>query len=271
MTHLKKTDSLQHNNKSLSVQVSLIGLSFLVKDVALNSVLFSHSVSFPSTISPNETLVALIKIVNDNTILQGDFEMVTVIHQNNLSTVVPSSLFDEHEAVNYLKFNAKILPTDFIAHDKLKMQELEIVYVPYVNINNYFYDTYGSFKYYHHSTIAIKDSFKLSGSKEITAMHIDVAEDTFYCTVMVQGKLQLHNVYTYKTAEDFSYYILFCFEQLGLDPNEIPLNISGKIAKNDVLYSLLFRYIRNIQFLDNAIITENSNTSTLYLLSKVSS
>ena len=255
MTHLSKTNSQQHIIKSLSVQISLIGHSFLVKDVSLNTVLFSHSSTFSSATSPDEALIELTTTINKFSELQGSFDSITVVHQN--------------EAANYLKFNTKILPTDFIAFDNITNQEIVVVYVPYININNYIFETYGSFKYYHSSSIAIEESIKSSSFKKETTVFIDITEDTFFCTIISKGKLQLHNVYSYKTSEDFIYYTLFCFEQLQLDPNETPIVLSGAISKEDDLYKILFRYIRHITFADLSILNTIPNKArTYYLLSK---
>ncbi|GER60497.1 DUF3822 family protein [Patiriisocius marinus] len=247
----------------------MIGHSFLVKDVSLNTVLFSHTATFSNATSPDEALIALTTTIAKFPELQGSFDSVTVVHQNDLITVVPQALFDENEAANYLKFNTKILPTDFIAFDVITNQEIVVVYVPYININNYIFDTYGSFKYYHSSTIAIEDSIKSSSFKKETTVFIDVAKDIFFCTVIFKGKLQLHNVYSYKTSEDFIYYILFCFEQLQLDPNETPIVLSGAISKEVDLFTILFKYIRHITFAELSMLNTISNKAyTYYLLSK---
>ena len=268
MTLLKKTNSQSHNIISLSVQVSLIGHSFLVKDVAMNKEIFSHNETFATAISPDEALIALTTTIEENPELQQKFETITVVHQNDLLTVVPQSLFDENEAANYLKFNTKILPTDFVAFDVLAQQELIVVYVPYININNYFFDTYGSFQYYHHATIAIKEAISSSSFKEATNVHVDVLKNSFSCTVIEKGKLLLHNVYSYKTKEDFIYYILFCFEQLALNPDETPLILSGIITTDSELHQLLYTYIRNITTI-NISTSKNTetNASPYYLLS----
>jgi branched-subunit amino acid transport protein AzlD len=269
MTQLNKINSSPHTTKSLSVQVSLIGHSFLVKNAVLNTVLFSHSTTFDTIVSPDEALIALIKTFSEYPELKDNFDSIFVLHQNDLMTVVPHTLFEETEAANYLKFNTKILPTDFVAFDTISTQQFVVVYVPYVNINNYFFETYGSFQYNHFSTLAIKVAMESANFKENTTVCLDIAKDTFYCTVIEKGKLLLHNVYSYKTNEDFIYYVLFCFEQLQLDPNITPVTLSGSIIKEDSLYTLLYKYIRHISFVT---IPDQNNTSnkrnSFYLLNK---
>ena len=82
-------------------------------------------------------------------------------------------------------------------------------------------------------------------------VHVHVFKDSFTCIVSNNSKLQLCNTYSYKTPEDFIYYILFCYEQLGLKPETDTVTLSGAITKDDSLYALLFTYIRYINFEPN--------------------
>ena len=47
-----------------------------------------------------------------------------------MATSVPKSLFDPQKAAEYLKFNSKILATDFIAFDQVQTQDIITVYAP---------------------------------------------------------------------------------------------------------------------------------------------
>ncbi len=78
-----------------------------------------------------------------------------------------------------------------------------------------------------------------------------VFKDRFTCMVRKNNQLHLCNTYSYKTSEDFIYYILFCYEQLGLQTETDSLNLSGAIEKEDSLYTALFTYIRHITFNEN--------------------
>ena len=81
--------------------------------------------------------------------LHGGFESINVTHSNNLSTFVPKPFFNEDNLSDYLQYNIKILKNDFIAYDTLENSELVNVFIPYVFINNYLFDTFGSFEYKH--------------------------------------------------------------------------------------------------------------------------
>ena len=168
-----------------------------------------------------------------------------------MATNVPKSLFDPQKAAEYLKFNSKILATDFIAFDTVHTQDIITVYTPYINVNNFFFDTYGSFSYYHATTKLLETILNSPSDINSPKVHVHVFKDSFTCIVSKNSKLQLCNTYSYKTPEDFIYYILFCYEQLGLKPETDTVTLSGAITKDDSLFALLFTYIRHIDFEPN--------------------
>ena len=77
--------------------------------------------------------------------MNNSFTNVTIVHNNDLSTLVPEELFNKNHVADYLKFNSKILKSDFIAYDSILENSSVNVYVPYININNYIYDKFGTF------------------------------------------------------------------------------------------------------------------------------
>jgi hypothetical protein len=69
--------------------------------------------------------------------------------------------------------------------------------------------------------------------------------------VVKNGRTVLCNTYSYKTPEDLIYYVLFCVEQLGLNPDTLPVIICGEIELGDANYEILYTYIRHISFTED--------------------
>ena len=251
------TLSKQNNNtgqtahQSLSVQLALTGHSFLITHTQTKEVLFFSETIFDQTTTPEELLSDLSQKINQTPALTQNFDHVELIHCNDVVTSVPKSLFDPKKAAEYLKFNSKILATDFIAFDQVQTQDIITVYAPYINVNNFFFDTYGAFSYFHATTKLLDIILNSPSEREVVKIHVHVFKDSFTCIVSKDNKLQLCNTYQYKTPEDFIYYILFCYEQLGLKTETDPITLSGHIAKDDALYALLFTYVRYINFEPN--------------------
>ena len=227
------TDSTLQNK--LSIQVSLSGLSFCVLNKPSKRILHYSYIAFNKIVPPIEVLKQLKEHLSSNKLFQQDFKDVTVIHDNALATLVPKSLFNKNNLSDYLKFNSKILNNDFITFDELSQNEIINVYVPYVNINNFIFDTYGTFEYNHYSTLLINTLFEIHDGGTNASMYVNIRSNHFEIVILKNKELILFNSFEYKTEEDFVYYILFTAEQLLLDPETFPLTLMGKINKNDAL------------------------------------
>lgn len=186
-------------------------------------------------------------IMFKNDILSNNFSDVSLIYSTPVYSLVPAPLFDETKASEYLKFNSKILANDYMAYDVLEHYGIVVVYIPFMNINNFFFEKYGSFSYYHSTTVMLKTILE-NEKYSLPKMYLHFQKNSFDCIVLKNGELQLCNSYTYKTPEDFIYYTLFCMEQLNLNPENLPVILCGEIQKDDDNYKMAYTYIRNIEF-----------------------
>ena len=231
----------------LSVQVSLNGLSFCIVDTLENNILFLNEIIFKKQYNHMELEEALNSEFESNYLLQGEFKKVNLVHLNNISTFVPSGLFDQNNLVDYLKFNNKIFESDFIAFDEIVPMDIVSVYVPFVNINNYFFDRFESFEYHHANTILV-EKLLIKSTKLTDKLYCNVHANSFELVYIKNGKLNLFNNFIYNSKEDFIYYILFAIEQLKLDTETINLVLLGEIGVEDELYDYCYEYIRNVNF-----------------------
>jgi len=235
--------------KILSIQVSLSGLSFCVLNTATQTFIYYKHHKFDKKLNPGEVLDQLVHYFNTDKHLQQPFKTVKVIHDNELSALVPKPLFNEDFLADYLKFNSKILRTDFITYDAISVNESVNVYVPYVNINNYLYERFGSFEFKHFSTVLLETILSLEKHSSVSKMFAHLGKDHFEIIVLEKDKLKLYNTFEYHTKEDFIYYILFTAEQLGLNPEEFQLVLLGNIKTSDPFYEIAYKYIRNVSIL----------------------
>lgn len=130
------------------------------------------------------------------------------------------------------------------------IQNLDIanVYIPFVHINNYFFDKFGSFEYKHTSTVLIESLLKSVSNNKESNFYVYVEEDIFEIVILKGKKLVFFNTFNYNTKEDFIYYILFTAEQLQLNPETFQLTFLNDIEKESELYKIAFKYIKNIDF-----------------------
>tara|TARA_B110000967_G_scaffold173330_1_gene184909 strand:+ start:758 stop:1573 length:816 start_codon:yes stop_codon:yes gene_type:complete len=266
---LQNNNILQNSNKRLSVQLSLSGLSFLVTNIETKEIYFFLEKKYKKPINPEELIVYLKSIFNENKELNDTFNEVAAIYATSLYSLVPSNLFDALKTSEYLKFNSKILATDFIAFDTLENHNITTVYIPFININNYLFDRFGDFSYYHSSSLLIEHLLREEKSDASAKVYINITDHIFDFITVKNGELIICNSYEFTTAEDFIYYILFCLEQLKLNPDTVDLYISGSIEKEEDTYKILYNYIRNITFYgigDQLILTEKESSHQNLLL-----
>ncbi|PVW13783.1 DUF3822 family protein [Marixanthomonas spongiae] len=256
MTLGKTNNNTIHYTKRLSVQISLTGLSFLVTSSDGNEVLYFWEERFETPFTPEELLSNVESAMQTHEQLQEGFDQVTLLYATDLYTLVPRSLFDETKASEYLKFNSKILANDYISHDILENQDIVVVYVPYININNYFFERYGSFQYYHATSILIPSILTTEKFTKESKVFVNVRSESFDSIVVKEGQLMLCNTFSFKTAEDFIYYLLFCMEQLHLNPERTPVILTGSIEKEGDIFNVLYTYIRDVSFVSGKLVED---------------
>ncbi len=233
-----------NNIKDLSIQISLSGLSFCILNRTSNTIEFLKTIPFDKKANPLETLEHLKDALSLNTELTRSFSSILVIYQNELSNLVPKELFNEEQSADYLKFNSKILKSDFISHDEIAINNSVNVYVPYMNINNFIFDTFGVFEYKHSSTILIDSFLQKDIFSDAATMYLNVNLHHFELIAIKDKKLLLYNSFEFSTNADVIYYLLFTIEQLHLNAENVRLKLMGLIEKDDELFNLIYTYVR---------------------------
>ena len=249
------------SKRKLSIQFSLDGFSFCTTNTHNEVIEFSSYTFSKTKNSPELVLEKLQDIFKKEKSLQYDFETVTVIHQNNLNTLVPNEYFKEDALKSYLKYSIKTIATDLITFDELDFMNSKNVYIPYVNINNFLFQNFGEFEYKHYSSVLLEKLFSIATND--ICCYIHVSKSTFDIVIIKNSNLQFFNIFEYKTKEDFMYYVLFTLEQLELSTEETLVSVLGDIEEDSDLFRLMYTYIRNIDFLSskNAVFNNQKEIS----------
>ncbi len=251
---ITNNDITQRTYKKLSIQVSLSGLSFCVFDTITNKILVHNSVPFKQ----NEVIDSqLWNTFVTNTVLSKPYDEIIVLHDNNINTLVPKPLFDANNIASYLQYNVKVFETDFFAFDEINTYEINNIYVPFANINNFLLDQFESFEYKNTNSILVQKILDTSKNIDEKQVFVHIQENHFEIIVVKNQQLLLFNSFEYATPEDFIYYILFTFEQLQLNPELIQIYLFGTISKEDSLYKIAYKFIRNCYLLD---VSNNAKT-----------
>jgi len=234
------------NYKKLSIQVALNGLSFCVFDSLNEKVLDLQEVKFNYTQSLEDQLW---RTFVDFSALTKSYDEVVVLHDNSFNSFVPKALFDEEYLGSYLQYNTKVFESDFFAYDEMSTYDMNNVHVPFVNVNNFLIDQFGTFDYKNVNTVLVSRLLELSKNKDQKQVYIHLQDTHFEIVITHNLKLLLCNSFEYKTPEDFVYYLLFTLEQLQLNPETVSVFLLGKISEDHPCFEIAYRYNRNISFL----------------------
>ena len=198
--------------------------------------------------TPQDQIDSITALFASHTALSDSYTSINVAHCSNLSSFIPKPFFNQDNLAKYLKYTVKVLKNDFITYDTFRNTEMVNVYIPSVHLNNFLFDQFGTFDYKHSSTILVENLLKKYTNSENTHFIVNVEKNSFQIIVLKRKKLEFYNSFYFNTKEDFIYYILFTAEQLNLNPEEFLLTFMGDIEKESELYSIVYKYIRNINF-----------------------
>lgn len=167
--------------------------------------------------------------------------------KSNLNTWIPKALFDESKFSTYSE--ATLGKGDFaftemdemesvLIHERIPAQ-LERVAEVYSNLLAL--PDAGI-----HAT-AITRHWKTRPGQH---MYIDYNPGALSVTAVSNGSLLLQNTYAIQSEDDALYYVLFAYEQLKFNQDEVPMKVSGPLTENFGLWSTLSKYIRNIEWME---------------------
>ncbi len=248
--------------KKLALQVALNGFSFCISDMLSQTILSFKDIVFSSVNNETKTEDHLANAFKENPELTESYDQIVILHENNLSTFVPTALFDEQFLGSYLQFNTKVFESDFFTYDEVSTYQMNNVYIPYVNINNFFIDAFGQFSAKHANTILVSKLLDISKNVDEKKMFVHLSLNHFEIIVVQNQKLLLFNTFDYKTPEDLIYYLLFAAEQLSLNPEFFKLEFLGRINEKDDFFKIVYKYIRNVSLFDASDLQKNNSFST---------
>ncbi|MES2544178.1 MAG: DUF3822 family protein [Bacteroidota bacterium] len=252
----------EKNYKKLALQVRLNGFSFCVFDTLQHTIWTAKEIDFSTFAKENTIENHFAQAFSDYPELSKTYDEIVVLHDNNLNTFVPKPLFDEDFLGSYLQYNTKVFETDFFAFDEISNYEINNVYIPYVNINNFLIDTFGTFNYKHSNSILVSKLLDLSKNVDDKQVFVHFSAAKFELIVAQNQKLLFFNSFEYKTETDFIYYLLFTAEQLNLNPENFKLQLLGSISEESELFKIAYKYIRNVSLLDVSILQKSNDFTT---------
>jgi len=181
----------------------------------------------------------------------ADFEKVYFLIENRSVTLIPVSLFDNNHMADYLHFNQHINEPLKVLTNKLNhMNAFNVFSIPALLFDS-LSEMHNEAVIVHHSSVLIESLLaQYKHTLESPHLFLNIRDGFEDIVVFADKQLKFHNSFEFDTREDFIYYLLFVIEQLNLNPDTLQLVLTGNILRTSNLYEILYKYIRNIRFIE---------------------
>ncbi len=180
--------------------------------------------------------------------LKNPFKLVKVGFDGEMATLVPSSLFDPNDSETYFKFNFRKNQDEQIRYDHLMPLDAWQVFTIPDAILESTQRVFHIGKVIHGSSLLI-ESVWINYKNRISSTHIflNVRNHLFDLMVFDGRQMSYFNTFPFHNPEDVAYYLIFVMEQLGFNPETVPLVLLGDVETGQDLFELLLRYVRHIE------------------------
>jgi hypothetical protein len=196
--------------------------------------------------------------------LGGQFHSVNGIIGNSRFTLIPESLFIENEKESYFNFLHEQETDEIVLSDRLAHLGIYTVYSIPGACRRDIVNVFPKVTFCHISSALISNIWMSVKNKTGRKVFLNLREEQFDLLAFEENQLKYCNSFRFLTAEDIAYYVIFVFEQLNMNPEEVHLALLGNVDKFSPVFELLFRYIRDIEF-----VKRNNGFNYSYLFNDV--
>lgn len=241
-------------NNRLSIQLRLDGFSFAQIDSISKKVLLIEDYTIPvmlgdEAVYQNEKVNLRLEALFAETQMQSQkYKSVHLVIDNPFFTLIPSVLFEEKYAPDYLRQVHQPPENSMIKTDLLSSFDSRNVYAVYAPLFFNFSDHFVNFEIRHASTVYIQQMMVFQKTLKGSSVFIDVASSSMLVIAFDGDRLLFSNSFAFKEKEDFIYFILLVYNQLNFKTETVPLFFSGNIDRTSPLYAIAYQYIRFLDF-----------------------
>lgn len=233
---------------NLLVHIGLETFQYAVIDAVRDQIKVLAEFEIPEFTSQNELVEAIEDLQESTKLFRYSFNKIKVSYDTFNYTFVPSELYLPEDENEYGKF---VKPS---AHSKLLVNQIRSVNIK--NIGAIDSDLVAAVnRIFHAPKICNQASPFVEGIKKLAgadreSFFIDVKARHIQIGIIKNSKLLFYNIFECISADEFTYFLLIVIEQLGIDPKQIHVFLSGNISEADEFYERTRQYFSHISFTD---------------------
>lgn len=223
---------LRSDGLSFSGHIPSVGESFFYRDIE-----FDRSVSYISSLK---------ELFFTHEFLTWSYRKIHVIDVSPDYTLVPKALFDEREKDKLLHFNLSLTNVRSL-NNSLEAEEAELLFGMQEEVYEFCSRTLVRADFIHHLTPQVwlwKKQSELSQERQMfVVLHPRLMDIVCYD----RGKLLFANTFVADQAEDAVYYLLYVWQQTGLDQRKDALYIFGNSLRKNKITGTVRTYLRHVR------------------------
>ena len=183
-------------------------------------------------------------------LMAGFWKQVRVGLKNPKFVQVPSSLFVESSAPEYLRFNSHFDETKEVVLFNEQKSGAITVFAIYKNVYEWLSKLYINTKlvFIHQSAALIEGVTQTHPSPAGQTLYLYVDRFKLHLISVKGGHLIYYNQFVIKQFADYIKYIMLVLKALNLDQQKCKIILWGYIGKNSPHYNEFIKYIRNVSF-----------------------
>ncbi len=241
------------NHYDLFIITGMDRFSFLIADKQSN-LLVLKSITLQLTTPgkktdasppPDDLLQQAIKTVylNDDE-LKLPYRSVKISLINKEHTFVPDRLFDASNPAAYLETMVKDHTAKNIHIDQLPSLQTRQIYQIDQGIESCLQQYFSEATFYHILSPMVLGLQQMASHHKDKNVYLHVRSNLAHIFLFEDQNFLFANSFSFKTENDFIYFVLLVYEQFKLDVAQVPIYYSGFILEDSRLYHQLYRYIR---------------------------
>lgn len=222
-----------------------------VLEMQTNRFMLLEDYIFQNLTSSEDQIMLLKDLFESHHILGAGFwAKVLFTIKNNHFVQVPLSLFAEEAAADYLRFNAKISPSEIVVHNQSSSSQAATVFALNADLHQWIKENYqnATVQFYHQSTCFIEGVLSVARQKGPNPLYIYVDRFKLHIAAVENGNILYYNQFVIRQFSDYVKYIMLVLKALQMDQQQSGIVLWGYIGKNSPHAIEFAKYIRNVTF-----------------------
>jgi Protein of unknown function (DUF3822) len=231
----------------LNVLVGSDSIYYIINDAQLNVLIlksfhFDHQNGISLTTKLNNVFI-------DDPILRESFGATRIVLTTPHFTLVPTKFFNENERRTYFNNLTELSQDVAIEADTLRNIDFKNLYTVDIQLLKQVITLFPNARIHHYMSPLILGCQHIAEHIPGHQVFANVRDGIVQLLFFDGHNLIFANSYPFKTPQDFIYFILLVYEQFKLNPENIPLSLSGALTESSELYRFAYRFIRHIQWI----------------------